>query len=652
MATNAVDNLLRRIERLPVSSGELGIDLELALLQDSMDRGHVDVALFDIVQDRVLSLETALERIPFLPPTSQLHGDVHLADTLEGQPVGLNIGTDVQHVLFAGAVASGKTTAAASLSLNLLPFAHVVLIDSHNVYRKITAIRDQFDFVRIRDVRLNPFDEIPNLPMFEQKQVIVKGLAESYDMKLSEQEVQLTIEELLTKYGKVNLPSLLHYLRLQRYPPGSNRGRFRDTAVLHFNDLLEGVHPCFECEKGMDLFEILTRGGVVLLLDSVLPIHQAYLVRLIFDYCFLLHRSGRHFDRPLVVVIDEALLLLKHAELSDRLLHLRHSQCHLVLCVQHPYLVPPQILGNTDCQLAFALQDGRDVRQISQVMHLNREQEQYLTTQDRGHAICFLPRSKVKDAFAVKIPRLQVDEVAPVVETAAFIRELSWEPIKGNGKSQDAKSGSGLLDEIEERFLRDVLNQEAFEFSSLTHRFERCALRSASKQGSSLRKLTGLGYISIDSLAIGKGRPLKLVEPTKKLLDMYKVNWKKGKGKLATRAAQEFFYRKMNRLRNWRSEKEGKLCCGDESKLVDVLSFGPNNEIVTGEIANSLGHETHNALFCLSAPGVVRHVVVTLTQKACKDLTKKFSEVPKLRDDRVEITVLSRVLKDDWVPLV
>ena len=86
-------------------------------------------------------------------------------------------------------------------------------------------------------------------------------------------------------------------------------------------------------------------------------------------------------------------------------------------------------------------------------------------------------------------------------------------------------------------------------------------------------------------------------------------------------------------------------------KQVDLLCHDADNKMVSIEIAGSPGHEVHNCLYCLSFSEVRKHVVVCIDKKVYEAVCKRFNEVAEIsRDERVEVTTLSKALKEEWIP--
>lgn len=633
--------LMQRIDRLPINANELGLCQELAVLEEYDAWGQTDDELLDHIEDHVEQLESGLVICPYVTPTTSLgQGRIEIGRTVEDEPVRISIGQGpnaVQHIGSAASVSGGKTRTTASLAVEAANDVNVIIIDSHNAFASLPSVRNRFEFVPLRECRLNPFDPIIGLHPFRQDQTVLHGLAEIYSMQLSEIEAYECVQELRSE-GAVDFYTLRDRLKSKTYKGFSNRQRYRDTAVLYLSHMLDAVHPLFDCRKGMDLLSILTRGAVVLQID-VPTAHAAYLIRYLFDFVCMHHSAGSGLDKRLLVMIDEAQLLMERGEIADQLLKLRHSHLHLCLNVQHPHLISPKALGNVDCLLVGSLQNERDRRVIQQQANLTQAQADLLPVLESRQCACSLPRSSFKRSFILEIPDVGSDQVESVA-AAGFFGALKWTP---RSEEKVEQQESSKLDAQTEAFLRDVLTQ-AHEFSALTQRFERAGVRSASKQGQIIKRLCADGYIRIGPLGIGRGRPVKLVEPTDKALDEFGVQWKKTRGTLLTRAATDRVERKLKKL-GWNCIREGGL--GD--KQVDLLCRGPDGRLATVEMAGSADHEVHNVLHCLRFDEVRRHVVVCINKTVLDEVKKKFSGMEELvRNARVEVVLLSKALGESW----
>lgn len=649
-------SLLTRAKRLGLSADNLPNPAIFKLFAMSVDSGKPDWHLHQILDNWLDAQEAQKLSFPFTTPCVPPTGRTLVGSTLEGGNVGFDIAhgaNPVQHMGVFGAVASGKTAGIAGLALSMRDEAHIVLIDSQNTFSQIQEIRESFEFAQIRDLRDEIFHQVRGLERSEQLLITLNGLADAQGFfELAELESLEAAKELDAR-GQLTLRNLRDYLQNKTYSPRSNRNRYRDTAVLHYSWLLDGTQPLFECDQGMALEDILSRGSVCLVLDSLQDVHRAYIIRRIFDFAYMLRRAGRELGKPLVLVIDEAQTLLEKASIAEKLLSLRHSGIHVVLAAQNPHKIPAEVFNNLDAFLVFALTDQRDRQHIARAINLTSDQEQYLPLLDKGQAIGFFPRSHVKHPFVVNMRWLNIDSMKRYMPTSEFFKQLPWRSLETSICQVDSSAG---LDRQADTFLRDVLNQE-FEFSGLTSRFQRCGIRSASKQGQIIKTLVADGLIAIHSLTVKRGAPMKLVEPTQKAFETYGVEWKKTRGSLPARAATQFLYQHLSKLEGWQIVREGVLkserADGVVAKQVDLLCRDPDGELVTVEIAHSSGHEIHNALYCLRCEEVRKHVVVCTTKQtlnAVKDAFVEGGHSELGEECRLETRTLAQVLKVDWVP--
>jgi len=355
--------------------------------------------------------------------------------------------------------------------------------------------------------------------------------------------------------------------------------------------------------------------------------------------------------KKLLFILDEGQTIAKQHNFSIKMLQLRHHNVVMFANFQNLSVAPIEQRANCDLMISFQATDKADRDVFAKAANLTFEQAEQLAVLEPGQCCCFLSRSGWKRPFLAFVPCIQfwnVDDQDIRKRSEEFLKGFSWRSIEDPGEQGFfGKEDANGLDAKAEVFLRDCLNQ-AHEFSRLTSRFERAGIRSAAVQGAVMRNLAGEGLIKIWSLAVGKGRPLKLVEPTQKAFESFDVTWKKTRGVLPTRAATEFVFRKMNKLDGWQCQKEGFLGRGDDRKQVDLLCRDPDNRIVTCEIAGNAEHEVHNALHCLKFDEVRKHVVVCVDKKVIEAVKKQFSQFPEINDSRVELITLAHAMSDKW----
>jgi hypothetical protein len=552
-----VQQLLARVRRMPPGERGPRLEHEAGLLELTGDE-----TLGALIQSRLDSVAAQQAFVPFIEPDSESglgKGDIHILETRYGQHVRVsfrNRGDNrVNHLLTAGISGSGKSCFLANIALHAGPHCSCCIIDTNRFFRKVRGMAGRFSFVRWSpDLRLNFFDAIDCVPAHQLDQTVISELCNSYSLQFAEYEISQVVAE-LRQAGPFNWPHVVD--RLQRAQPRgfSRRGQYRDSALLVLSNLLNATNQLFMCSGGMSILELCSH-NVVLELDGLLPEHQAYIVRSLFEFlCLAAMRVERR--RPLLWILDEAQVIASQSNFAEKILRLRHAGIRLLMGFQNPSTAPVELIGNCDALVAFQLVERKDRERFGYAACFDRNQMQYLSVLEPGNCVCYLPRSQQKGVFLASVPHVELATPVEDIEGSSrqFLRTLSWAPLESE-KAEGALEGR--LDERQERFLRDVLVQE-HEFSPLMKRFERAAIRSASVQGQVLRKLVSTGYIRIWTLAIGKGRPIKLVEPTNEALREFNVPWRKTRGVLPTRAATEFLYRKISRLPGWQVVREGSL---------------------------------------------------------------------------------------------
>lgn len=354
--------------------------------------------------------------------------------------------------------------------------------------------------------------------------------------------------------------------------------------------------------------------------------------------------------KPLLFMLDEAQELFAQLGIASKILALRHYNVCLVSNFQNASRCPVEVRGNSAI-VSFRLTDRLDQQVFAGAAGFaTREQSEALGFLEIGCCIARLPQADWKSPFRATVPTIEFANPDASVETRSkeFLSAFSWTPLP-EGKAVEAVVVDGM-DDAAERFLRDVLNQ-AHEASSLTSRFERSGIRSASKQGQVIRRLCADGYITLHSLAVGRGRPLKLCAPTDKAFAEFNVTWKQSRGSLPVRVATSLLERKLKKFESWTCVREGMLRIHEDEKAVDLLLRDSQGRVVSVEVAGNASHEVHNALFCLRCKDIVKHVVVCLNRGIRDEVTKRFAACDELAgDNRIEILLLSQVLNAKWMP--
>lgn len=620
---NIYEKLIVRIQRLRLPLSELGIAPQLALIQQSVIRGSPDYSLYQLLDDGLSRLEQRRLLQPFLsPPFSLDTGAIPLGVTPEGSPVSVTIGDGdgtVQHILIPGAVHGGKTTFAGALACKAAKNMNVLCVDSQNAFARLPEIRNSFEFINLRDLRLQP-----NLIDREATQVFWNGFAQSTSLQYGRMEALECVDE-LRQNGNVNLPQLHSYMKNKVYRGFGNRTRYRDSVCLNLSSCLDGLSPLFECKQGMDFLQIVTRGRVVLHLNCLVE-HQAFFIRYLFDFCTLLKTTGQRLARPLLIIIDEAQLLLEHGQedIADRLLTLRHANVFLALCVQNPSTIPAKALNACSVFIVFNLIDYRDKIQISKAINCTREQFECMGTQKPREAICFIPRSYSRP-FLLHVPFVEVGNTPMEIRTAAFVLNLEWTPLR------EDSDGRAILRPESERLLRDVVVKQ-HKFDSLSQRFLRLGIRSTSFQQTIKHELIANQFVREGTVIDFDGLK-KLLVPLDKAYQYLGIEKPRdhGIGEHEHKYYQYGLRAGYAPLANHSVWIEGKVL----GKNVDVLVQLPDGSFRVHEIAVKNQHELTNALALVPASDsdirIEKHYILVPRKDDVKKMKSRVEKCDELK---------------------
>lgn len=660
---NTLQSIQMRIQRLGLSPAELGIEDLLTVYTMNLELGQIDYELQAIIESALEQAEATQQMGgPFTDPMSPelMQGEIVLLRTHSEQEVRISVNggsCPFTHLFVSGKSGSGKSCLAASIAAGAASAGYAtLLIDSSSTFSAMEPLCRTHRYGCVDHLRLNPWDDVPGVSHQVVDQVVNGELCASYGLKFAEYEIGETVAEIRREGMTPNLFTVIERLRKRSFSGMSKRRQYCDSALLVLTNLLGASGELFHCAKGMSLGNLLNE-NLVLDMSGLLPEHQAFVTRLLVERVHLLSRSRERLSRRLLMVLDEGQVLAKQQDFPQKMLQLRHRGIHLVLNMQNISAAPAEMLGNCDAFVSFQSIDARDRDIITRVMNLPREQSQAIAFLETGQAVGFLPRSPWKRAFLGSVPRVsQVSRSFGELDnlSSAFFSSYTWNPYQENKPSsppekkeeeKECAKPSGL-EEREEALLRDILNQR-HEFSALTERFERAGIRSASLQARDIKSLLAKGYIQLFDLAVGRGRPIKLAEPTEKALREFGVTWKKSRGTLTTRAATEFLFRKLKGESGWQCIPEGDLA----GKQVDLLCRSGRGDAVAVEIAGSAAHEVHNALHCLQQVEVKAHAIVCVSKDVLTELKKKLNKFPELKtDSRLEVLLLTKALSNKWIP--
>lgn len=672
---DAVTLLERRISSLRLTPEQLGISLPLSLFKMRSQFGEFDQRLYELVDISITKAEKEIGERGFVEPRDESGlslGDVHICTTELKTPIRISFEEDrpnkVTHCAVLGMTESGKSRLQAQIASQAARKCSTLLLDIHpeTGFRIMDCMRQTHTFLDWKDIRFNPFDSIEGVLDGVIDHSVLYELARTYGLEFSEHEGDLALAK-IRKERTPTFPLLLSKLQSSYVFGYSKRNQYRDSIILIISKVLNATGDLFNSTQSIDI-EKLSDENVVIELGGLEPQEQAFLTKLFFERIRLLTLSGKQRHKPLLFFLDEAQRLARERHFSEKILQLRHAHIHLIANFQNTSQVPIEVLGNSDALICFQSVAEQDTKAMAQAARLTPEQQIRLGVLDKGQCICFFPRMGWKTAFVGRVPYVSASEpdlpdlkrkareMLKSITTNVAPPEENDEEDFEEAPFEEAPPAEkpSTIEKHEERLINDVLIQ-THEFSPMKSRYERAGIRSASTGEAVQKRLLDKGLIRVDTLAVGRGRPILLCEPTEKLLSERNVAWKKTNGKLATRAASWMVENKLKQLDGWAAQREGILrangLTGEEQKKIDFLCRHDSGQVVSIEIAGNADHEAHNALFCLSCQEVSKHIVIALSREILREVKRRFNGHSELKGNRsITLTLLSEVLKDGWTP--
>ena len=288
-----------------------------------------------------------------------------------------------------------------------------------------------------------------------------------------------------------------------------------------------------------------------------------------------------------IVIIDEAQNIVPDIRGMDEVpkyyetyLQCRYLKiCH-ILCCQNISKVSPFVAGNCSVQVYFHPASADDLRYITNMLVLSREQQEHLVSMAKQHALLFAPDLhprpipiKVKD---VEIKPANMPEMR--ARTKRFLESIKIEPReeverafseKGfDEKPQNMKSG-----DPRQRLLQSMAESPAY--TTLQH-YERVGL-SRSKGDRHKNEIMDLKWAKPHQIAKG-GRGKSAIywevieEGLSQLGPEKKANTLPGKGGFKHKMWQLWVYRFVTKEQGFKARIE----CDRNGKSADIVIFHPD----------------------------------------------------------------------------
>ena len=284
----------------------------LEVYRIQISEGEEDEQLRLTIEQYISMLEHEKMSNPFIQPSydSDLDkGDIEIIGTDSGLPIKVSYCDSspnrIYHGIVNGKTGSGKTHFLANIASCASNSCYTLILDSAQQFRKFPEVRRTHNIVRADDLRINLWDGIDGLSPHVSDQIINHELCSSFGVQYGELEIGEETSEQRAQGEKPNLESITNGLKKkQKGNRFSRRFYYRDSALLMQGNLSRSC-PMYNCAKGMDIEKALFKGNVVVECENMLPAFQRFFVRFIFEYMGMLALAGKHFDRPLIFLLDE-----------------------------------------------------------------------------------------------------------------------------------------------------------------------------------------------------------------------------------------------------------------------------------------------------------------------------------------------------------
>ena len=277
-------SLHSRAKRLPTRSLGHRLRKELGLLGTAPDN-----YLAELVHLRIADLEGQSLVCPFFEPeplSGLDQGRIHAFNTANDLPVRIAFDhgkeNRVTHATFGGQSNSGKSCLQALVLSGAARDCDTTVIDATRFFRTVPQMVRTHVFVRWEQLRIGCYDGPEHVPGHVIDQTVNREMCECYNLIFAEYELSQATR-LLRNKGVPNFVNILDLLRTTQSRGFSKRPAYRESAMLVLQNLLDATGELFKVQRGMNLEELFSN-NVVIEVDGLLAVHQAFLVRYLFSY--------------------------------------------------------------------------------------------------------------------------------------------------------------------------------------------------------------------------------------------------------------------------------------------------------------------------------------------------------------------------------
>ena len=401
-----------RFEQVVKQARELGLDEDkrlAPLLSKFTETGHASPALMSLIEELIAERVQQLSEVPFIyPQLSDLQGEIPFAKLLGQQGhIGLRVTELFTHGLIQGASGSGKTNAivylARSIARQQIDGLTTIVFDTEkgdlsSIARSVDDAAILTDFAD--DIFVPPPFEAGSdtewqRSVNEYMQRILSHIASLLWSNVGEFSLEMrAIDWLWDKgfFSSGRVPGVKDFIEAVKLSTVGKAYSRRGDRKLNIEDkwyLLQGAFRFFSERSCLDIERLLDHRLVVVDLSSFDEIRQQVLMVNIIEklYFFQLKGRGRKPDKRILVIMDEALpLIRKEANtisgvppLVSMMAKVRSTNIGFCLCVQNPSLVHPIAVGNASIHVMFRL-EGTELAWASRLFQFTREQEEFVHT--------------------------------------------------------------------------------------------------------------------------------------------------------------------------------------------------------------------------------------------------------------------------------